>query len=55
MAVRVAINGLRRIGRIAVREMWDAEGFEIVAFNDLVDPAMLAHLLNGNQCLQVLW
>ena len=45
MAVRVAINGLGRIGRIAVREMWDAEGFEIVAFNDLVEPKMLAHLM----------
>jgi len=45
MAVRVAINGLGRIGRLAFREMSKKEGFEIVAFNDLTDPKMLAHLM----------
>jgi len=45
MAVRVAINGFGRIGRLAFRQMYTAEGFEIVAINDLTSPAMLAHLL----------
>ena len=45
MAVRVAINGLGRIGRLAFRQMYTAEGFEIVAINDLTSPKMLAHLL----------
>ena len=45
MAVRVAINGFGRIGRLAFRQMFQAEGFEIVAINDLTSPAMLAHLL----------
>ncbi len=43
--VRVAINGFGRIGRLAFRQMFDAEGYEIVAINDLTSPAMLAHLL----------
>ena len=43
--VRVAINGFGRIGRLAFREMFGAEGYEIVAFNDLTSPKMLAHLL----------
>ncbi|MBP5305972.1 MAG: type I glyceraldehyde-3-phosphate dehydrogenase [Lachnospiraceae bacterium] len=46
MAVKVAINGFGRIGRLAFRQMFDAEGYEVVAINDLTDPAMLAHLLN---------
>ena len=45
MAVRVAINGFGRIGRLAFRQMFQAEGFEIVAINDLTSPEMLAYLL----------
>ncbi len=45
MSVKVAINGFGRIGRLAFRQMFDAEGYEVVAINDLVAPAMLAHLL----------
>ena len=45
MAVRVAINGFGRIGRLAFRQMFDAEGYEVVAINDLTDPKMLANLL----------
>ena len=43
--VRVAINGFGRIGRLAFRQMFGAEGYEIVAINDLTSPKMLAHLL----------
>ena len=43
--VRVAINGFGRIGRLAFRQMFNAEGYEIVAINDLTSPKMLAHLL----------
>ena len=43
--VRVAINGFGRIGRLAFRQMFGAEGYEVVAINDLTDPKMLAHLL----------
>ncbi len=43
--VKVAINGFGRIGRLAFRQMFGAEGYEIVAINDLTSPAMLAHLL----------
>ncbi len=45
MAVRVAINGFGRIGRLAFRQMFGAEGYEVVAINDLTSPKMLAHLL----------
>ena len=45
MAVKVAINGFGRIGRLAFRQMFDAEGYEVVAINDLTSPKMLAHLL----------
>ncbi len=45
MAVRVAINGFGRIGRLAFRQMFGAEGYEVVAINDLTSPTMLAHLL----------
>ncbi|KIR02131.1 NAD-dependent glyceraldehyde-3-phosphate dehydrogenase [Lachnospiraceae bacterium TWA4] len=45
MAVKVAINGFGRIGRLAFRQMFGAEGYEVVAINDLTKPAMLAHLL----------
>ena len=44
-SVRVAINGFGRIGRLAFRQMFNAEGYEIVAINDLTNPKMLAHLL----------
>ncbi len=43
--VKVAINGFGRIGRLAFRQMFGAEGYEIVAINDLTSPKMLAHLL----------
>lgn len=43
--VKVAINGLGRIGRLAFRQMFGAEGYEVVAINDLTSPKMLAHLL----------
>ena len=45
MAVKVAINGFGRIGRLAFRQMFCAEGYDVVAINDLTDPKMLAHLL----------
>ena len=43
--VRVAINGFGRIGRLAFRQMFGAEGYDVVAINDLTDPKMLANLL----------
>ena len=43
--VKVAINGFGRIGRLAFRQMFEAEGYEVVAINDLTSPKMLAHLL----------
>ena len=45
MAIKVAINGFGRIGRLAFRQMFGAEGYEIVAINDLTEPKMLANLL----------
>ena len=45
MAVKVAINGFGRIGRLAFRQMFGHEGSEIVAINDLTSPEMLAYLL----------
>jgi len=45
MSVKVAINGFGRIGRLAFRQMFGAEGYEVVAINDLTSPTMLAHLL----------
>ena len=45
MAVKVAINGFGRIGRLAFRQMFGAEGYEVVAINDLTKPSMLADLL----------
>ena len=45
MSVKVAINGFGRIGRLAFRQMFGAEGYEVVAINDLTNPKMLAHLL----------
>ena len=45
MSVKVAINGFGRIGRLAFRQMFGAEGYDIVAINDLTKPSMLADLL----------
>ena len=45
MAIKVAINGFGRIGRLAFRQMFGAAGYEIVAINDLTEPKMLANLL----------
>ncbi|MGL4283501.1 type I glyceraldehyde-3-phosphate dehydrogenase [Eubacterium aggregans] len=45
MSVKVAINGFGRIGRLAFRQMFGAEGYDVVAINDLTSPRMLAHLL----------
>ncbi|MGN1348574.1 MAG: type I glyceraldehyde-3-phosphate dehydrogenase [Acutalibacteraceae bacterium] len=45
MSVKVAINGFGRIGRLAFRQMFGAEGYDVVAINDLTKPSMLAHLL----------
>jgi len=45
MGIKVGINGFGRIGRLAFRQMFGAEGYEIVAINDLTSPKMLAHLL----------
>ena len=46
MSVRVAINGFGRIGRLAFRQMFGAEGYEVVAINDLTSPKMLQIFLN---------
>ena len=43
--IKVAINGFGRIGRLAFRQMFELDGYEIVAINDLTSPDMLAHLL----------
>ena len=43
--VKVAINGFGRIGRLAFRQMFGAEGYDVVAINDLTSPKMLANLL----------
>ena len=43
--IKVAINGFGRIGRLAFRQMYNLEGYEVVAINDLTNPKMLAHLL----------
>ncbi len=50
MAVKVAINGFGRIGRLAFRQMFGDKDYEIVAINDLTDPVMLAHLLKYDSC-----
>ena len=47
MAVKVAINGFGRIGRLAFRQMFGAEGYEVVAINDLTSPKMLADSMLG--------
>jgi glyceraldehyde 3-phosphate dehydrogenase len=45
MAVKVGINGFGRIGRLALRQILQFDGIEVVAINDLTDTKMLAHLL----------
>ena len=45
MAVKVAINGFGRIGRLAFRRIQNVDGIDVVAVNDLTDDEMLAHLL----------
>jgi glyceraldehyde 3-phosphate dehydrogenase len=44
-AVKVAINGFGRIGRLAYRQIYNMEGIDVVAINDLTSPKVLAHLL----------
>ena len=48
--IKIAINGFGRIGRLAFRQMFEAEGYEVVAINDLTSPKMLAHLLKYDTC-----
>ena len=43
--VKVAINGFGRIGRLVFRQIYNMEGIEVVAINDLTSPKVLAHLL----------
>jgi len=45
MSVKVAINGFGRIGRLVFRQIYNMEGVDVVAVNDLTSPAVLAHLL----------
>jgi glyceraldehyde 3-phosphate dehydrogenase len=45
MSVKVAINGFGRIGRLVYRQIYNMEGIDVVAVNDLTTPAVLAHLL----------
>lgn len=49
MSIKVAINGFGRIGRLAFRQMFGAEGYEIAAINDLTSSKMLAHLLKDRK------
>ena len=53
MVVKVGINGFGRIGRLAFRQMFGAEGYEVVAINDLTSPKMLAHLLKYDSTLSL--
>lgn len=43
--VKVAINGFGRIGKLVYRQIYNMEGIEVVAINDLTSPKVLAHLL----------
>ena len=43
--VKVAINGFGRIGRLVYRQIYNMEGIDVVAINDLTSPAVLTHLL----------
>ena len=53
MAVRVAINGFGRIGRLAFRQMFGAEGYEVVAINDLTSPKNVSTLVKNMIHLRV--
>src|SRR4029077_9227616 len=44
-SVKVAINGFGRIGRLVFRQVYNMEGIDVVAINDLTSPKVLAHLL----------
>ena len=55
MAIKVAINGFGRIGRLAFRRIQDVEGLEVVAVNDLTDDDMLAHLLKYDYARSFHW
>ena len=46
--MKIAINGFGRIGRLAFRQIFDAEDMEVVAINDLTSPDMLAYLLRND-------
>ena len=54
MAVRVAINGFGRIGRLAFRQMFGAEGYEVVAINDLTSQSMIAHRVSTSMQMKFL-
>ena len=59
MAVKVAINGFGRIGRLALRVMANDPKFDVVAVNDLTDAKTLAHLFKydtaqGNLLLKLI-
>ena len=43
--IKVAINGFGRIGRLVYRQIYNMQGIDVVAINDLTSPATLAHLL----------
>ena len=45
MSIKIAINGFGRVGRLAFRQIFDEDGYEIVAINDLTNSEMLAYLL----------
>lgn len=45
MSVRIAINGFGRIGRLVYRQIYNMQGIDVVAINDLTKPTVLAHLL----------
>ena len=53
--VKVAINGFGRIGRLVYRQIYNMQGIDVVAINDLTSPAVLAHLLKIRQCSGPLW
>ena len=44
-SIKVAINGFGRIGRLVFRQIYNMQGVDVVAINDLTSPATLAHLL----------
>ena len=52
--IKIAINGFGRIGRLAFRQMFEAEGYEVVAINDLTNPKMLAHRVSTSMQMKFL-